>query len=141
MAQAPEKVGSLQKFAYENETPFDGPKRSWNMARGEILSVGAQIVKDGGETNLHAHTAVDSTWIVITGKAKFYGQDGVPIELDRIEGVFIPKAVPYWFESASSEPLEILHLTARDKDAKSERVNYEELKDWQQERGLGGRPA
>lgn len=141
MAQAPEKVGGLQKFAYDNETPFDGPKRSWNMARGEILSVGAQIVKDGGETNLHAHTAVDSTWFVIEGKARFYGEDGVPVVLNKLEGVFIPKAVAYWFESAGSEPLQILHLTGRDKATKSERINYEELKDWQQERDLGGRPA
>ncbi|MCZ6848853.1 MAG: hypothetical protein O7F75_08410 [Alphaproteobacteria bacterium] len=34
-----------------------------------------QIWKKGGENNLHYHAGTDSLWIVLNGKARFYGPD------------------------------------------------------------------
>ena len=68
--------------------------------------------------------------------------DGDVVELEKNDGIFIPKATPYWFESAGDGPLEIFHVVARDtRVEKNERINYEALKDWQEEIDLGGRDA
>jgi mannose-6-phosphate isomerase-like protein (cupin superfamily) len=89
------------------------------------LNVGVQVVIKGGETNLHAHPGFDSSWYVLSGRVKFYGAgDTLVADLAKGEGVFIPRGVPYWFESASDEKLEILHITSGERG----HVNFEPIK-------------
>ena len=115
-------------FKYEPPASLDRPKRTVQITNTALLRVGVQVVrKDGGETNMHAHPSLDSTWMVLAGQARFYGYGDVVIaEPGKHEGVNIPRGVPYWFEAISDEPLEILHITAADPNAKNERVNYTE---------------
>ena len=89
------------------------------------LNVGVQVVIRGGETNLHAHPGIDSSWFVLSGRVKFYGAgDTLVANLGKGEGIFIPRGVPYWFESGSEETLEILHITSGQRG----RVNFEPIK-------------
>ncbi len=62
-------------------------------------------------------------------------------ELGPRQGITIPKGVPYWFESASDDQLEILRVSSVDNSIAAERINFEPLKDWQIARDLGGRDA
>ncbi len=111
---------------YERPELLDRPKVTVGLTSSELLRVSVQVVKpQGGETNMHAHPALDSTWLVLSGKANFYGHGDTLITQAGVnEGVFIPKGVPYWFEAAGEEPLEILHITAADKSVKNDRVDY-----------------
>ena len=102
-------------------------KISENLVKSGLLSIGVQVLaKDGGETNLHSHPGVDSTWMVMEGKAKFYTtNDEVVGELGKNEMVMIPSGTPYWFESLGDEPCVILHITARLPGVKGEsRIDY-----------------
>ena len=116
----------ITTFKYEVPAGPERPKASVRISKTDLLRVGVQVVrKDGGETNMHAHPGLDTTWMVLAGRARFYGYGDVVIaEPGKHEGVNIPRGVPYWFESISDEPLEILHITAADPNAKNERVNY-----------------
>jgi mannose-6-phosphate isomerase-like protein (cupin superfamily) len=129
----------IQPIKYETPEQLDRPKISLSLARSDILGVGVQVVSPhGGETNMHAHAGMDSTWLVLSGRARFYGYgDELVAEAGRYEGVFIPKGVPYWFEAAGEEPLEILHITARDKALKNDRVDY--APPVERQRGMEGR--
>jgi mannose-6-phosphate isomerase-like protein (cupin superfamily) len=133
----------MQSIAYHSPEFDKFPKMITSLySNDDLLRIDVQKIKDGGETNMHAHTGVDSAWFVLQGAARFYGYDGDTHELAEREGILIPKGTPYWFESAGSQPLEILHVLARDtRVEKNERINYEALKDWQQEKDLGGREA
>ena len=146
LAQAPSDRLSL--FGYEEDPGRDFPKKSIRLSRTDSLTVSAQIINGGGETNMHSHTGEDEAWVVLSGRARFYGvnkdaDNGEEVvgELGPREGIMIPKGVPYWFESASDDQLEILRVSSIDKTVKSERVNYQPLKDWQIDHGLGGRDA
>ena len=146
LAQAPSDRLSL--FGYEEGPGRDFPKKSIRLSRTDSLTVSAQIINGGGETNMHSHTGEDEAWVVLSGRARFYGvnkdaDNGEEVvgELGPREGIMIPKGVPYWFESASDDQLEILRVSSIDKSVKSERVNYQPLKDWQIDHGLGGRDA
>jgi quercetin dioxygenase-like cupin family protein len=90
-------------------------KVSESLVKSGLLSIGVQVLaKDGGETNLHSHPGVDSTWMVLDGKAKFYTtNDEVVGELGKNEMVMIPSGTAYWFEADGDEPCVILHITAR----------------------------
>ena len=144
IAQAP--TDRMTLFGYEADSGRDFPKKSIRLSRTETLTVSSQIINDGGETNMHSHTNADEAWIVVAGRARFYGVSEDPAKSEEIigeigprQGIMIPKGVPYWFESASDEQLEILRVSSDDPTIKAERLNYEPLKEWQVESDLGGR--
>ena len=87
------------------------------LVRSDIMIAAVQIFTEGaGERNLHSHDERDGFWFVLSGKARFYDlDDRVIAEPSAHEGVFVPRSVPYWFESIGPEPLEILQLQAIDK--------------------------
>lgn len=97
---------------------FDRP----NSFRGEV-----QVVKEGGENNLHAHKGVDGFWMVLDGKARFYTSgDKVVAELEQQEAVLIPHGFRYWFETVGEEPAEILHIASPVGGIEDERIDVEE---------------
>ncbi len=108
------------------EVPEKRGKVSVNLARTDIAGFTIQrAIKDVGETNMHAHTAADSHWFVLSGEVEFYGYGDVLIgRLGRYEGITIPRGVPYWFKAVSDEILEIIHASGRTSEVESERVNY-----------------
>jgi len=131
----------MRAIKYTAPGALDRPKAIVPLDRGDILGVSVQVVRpDGGETNMHAHAGMDSCWYVLKGRARFYGfGDELVAEAGRDEGVFIPKGVPYWFEAAGDEPLEVLHITARDKSVANDRVNYRPALERQAAFDQGGR--
>jgi len=88
-------------------------KTSTRLVKTEHLNSGVQVVADGGETNLHAHSSQDEIWFVLSGSATFYTEgDTVVASLGPHEGLLIPHGAPYWFESSSPENLVILRFGA-----------------------------
>src|SRR5262249_51094637 len=93
---------------------------------------GVQVVKDGGENNLHYHLNSDTTWYVLGGRARFYGVGDTLIgEYGRNEGLMIPGGCRYWFEKVGNEDLELMQIVAYDRTGgDSQRINVERHKDW-----------
>jgi mannose-6-phosphate isomerase-like protein (cupin superfamily) len=121
---------------------FEGVKKTWQVCNSDLMKVQVQVVKSGGENNLHTHTGEDAFWYVISGAVKFYGEgDQLVGEYKKGEGVLIPRGYKYWFESASQEPLEILRVTARDQNIDNKRVDLSPKKQWMIEQStFGARP-
>jgi mannose-6-phosphate isomerase-like protein (cupin superfamily) len=130
-----------QIFRYE-QPDSQREKSIVPLCRTDILRADVQVVREGGENNLHSHTGNDGFWMVLAGRVRFYGEgDALLAELGRHEGIAIPRGFKYWFESASPEPLELLHVVAQAQTVKDERINYTPLKSWQAQLGVGGRPG
>src|SRR5687767_15622326 len=112
-----------KEFRYQ--TPqFEGVKKTWQVCNSDLMKVQVQVVKNGGENNLHTHTGEDAFWYVISGAVKFYGEgDKLVGEYKKGEGILVPRGYKYWFESASQEPLEILRETAKNKSVENKRVD------------------
>jgi mannose-6-phosphate isomerase-like protein (cupin superfamily) len=117
---------------FKYQTPqFDGVKKTLQVCNSDLMKVQVQVVKDGGENNLHSHTGDDAFWYVMNGAVKFYGEgDEVIGEFNKGEGILIPRGFKYWFESSSSEPLEILRVTAKDQKVENQRVDHSAKKQW-----------
>jgi mannose-6-phosphate isomerase-like protein (cupin superfamily) len=70
-----------------------------------------QVFDKGVKNRLHHHGIEDGVWIVLGGKATFYGEeDKVMGELEPFQGLLIPAGTKYWFESTGEEPLQILRV-------------------------------
>ncbi|HEX7227871.1 MAG TPA: cupin domain-containing protein [Candidatus Binatia bacterium] len=117
---------------FNYQTPqFDGVKKTLQVCNSDLMKVQVQVVKNGGENNLHSHTGDDAFWYVMSGAVKFYGEgDEVIGEFNKGEGILIPRGFKYWFESSSSEPLEILRVTAKDQKVENRRVDHSAQKQW-----------
>jgi mannose-6-phosphate isomerase-like protein (cupin superfamily) len=117
---------------FRHQTPeFEGVKKTWQVCNSDLMKVQVQVVKNGGENNLHTHTGEDAFWYVISGAVKFYGEgDKVIGEYKKGEGILVPRGFKYWFESASSDTLEILRVTAKDQNIDNKRVDLSPQKDW-----------
>jgi mannose-6-phosphate isomerase-like protein (cupin superfamily) len=117
---------------FRHKTPeFEGVKKTWQVCNSDLMKVQVQVVKSGGENNLHTHTGEDAFWYVVSGAVKFYGEgDKVIGEYQKGEGILVPRGFKYWFESASSDALEILRVTAKDQNIDNKRVDLSPQKDW-----------
>jgi mannose-6-phosphate isomerase-like protein (cupin superfamily) len=117
---------------FRHKTPeFDGVKKTWQVCNSDLMKVQVQVVKSGGENNLHTHTGEDAFWYVVSGAVRFYGEgDKVIGEYQKGEGILVPRGFKYWFESASSDALEILRVTAKDQNIDNKRVDLSPQKDW-----------
>ena len=93
---APDK---LTPFRYEADDGRDFPKKSIRLMSTETLTVGAQIINQGGETNMHSHTNADEAWIVTAGRARFYGMSDDPTKGEEMVAELGPAAIdddPDW---------------------------------------------
>ena len=125
-------VRQHEPTVFKYTTPqMEKPKMIVRLCRSDLLYSQVQVLKEGGENNLHAHNAQNGFWFVLSGRVKFYGEgDKVIAELGPREGIHIPRGFYYWFESASDEVLELLQVEAVDLTAKQNlRLNAKERQD------------
>jgi mannose-6-phosphate isomerase-like protein (cupin superfamily) len=116
-------------------------KTSTRLVRTDHLNSGVQVVAEGGETNLHAHSSQDEIWFVLSGAATFYTEgDAIVARLGKHDGLLIPHGAAYWFESASDENLVILRFGAAVPEAGPDRrIDLQERK-WAVSGEPGGVP-
>jgi mannose-6-phosphate isomerase-like protein (cupin superfamily) len=101
-------------IVFKYEKPETERKKAVHvLCRSDIVFGAVQVVRSGGETNLHSHGKLDGFWFVLRGSARFYTTDDeVLAQLGPEEGVLIPRGFPYWFESVGDEALELLQVEA-----------------------------
>ena len=116
---------AYQTFSYKKPENLRNGKGIVQLAKSDIIRGRVQIVREGGENNLHSHIGMDGFWMVLHGKVKFYGPGDVLIgEFGQHEGILIPRGAQYWFESSDpNEELEILQMASFEKGVKTQRVD------------------
>ena len=118
-------------FKYEKPDDQETPKAIVGLCQTDIIRGAVQVIKEGGDNNLHSHTGMDGFWMVLKGRARYYGPgDEVLGEFGVHEGIVIPRGAQYWFESVGDETLELLQVVAFDRDVKNERVDVDPPKFW-----------
>jgi len=122
----------IKTFSYRKPAEAGQVKQIANLFRSDLIRLNVQIVKEGGENNLHYHTGGDNCWMVLRGAARFYGvEDKLLGEFGPNEGILLPGGSRYWFEKVGNEDLEILQIVCREsRTAKTERINLDRHKDW-----------
>ncbi len=116
-------------FKYVKPPSQDTAKAIVGLCQTDIIRGAVQVIKEGGDNNLHSHTGMDGFWMVLKGRARYYGPgDEVLGEFGVHEGIVMPRGAQYWFESCGDEDLELLQVVAFDRDVKNERVDVEAQK-------------
>lgn len=117
----------VQVFTYD-EPGFERGRAHVMLAKTDILKGKVQVLRQGGENNLHSHQKSDGFWFVLSGRASFYGEgDELLAELGEMQGILVPRGFKYWFEQTGDEPLQILQVHASLPDTTaSDRVDHAE---------------
>jgi mannose-6-phosphate isomerase-like protein (cupin superfamily) len=122
-----------QLFRYQAPEVNHG-KAAVRLASTGRVRAAVQVLKKGGENNLHYHRYQDGVWMVLSGRVRFYGEgDEVLGEFGPMEGILVPHGFQYWFESVGDEVAEILQVEAAVRELNTEerrddRVNLTPLK-------------
>jgi mannose-6-phosphate isomerase-like protein (cupin superfamily) len=89
--------------------------RSFLMVENARVISTVQVFQKGRGAGLHADPTEDGYWLVLGGRALFYGEGehgekALIAELGRNEGVYVPAGIKYAFENPADEPLEFLRV-------------------------------
>jgi mannose-6-phosphate isomerase-like protein (cupin superfamily) len=125
--------GRVHSFQYRKPDDNGRVKQLAWLAKSKRIYALVQVVKEGGENNLHYHTHSDQVWMVLKGQARFYGPNNHLLgEYGPSDGLMVPEGARYWFEKCGNEDLEILQLVAFDDHGSegSERVNIAPMREW-----------
>jgi mannose-6-phosphate isomerase-like protein (cupin superfamily) len=128
-----EAESRVQKFSFapdaRHEKPKDRTGYHW-MAQTDTFRGVVQMIPKGGDINMHYHPSKDGFWMVLQGKATFYGMPDEPGNPDKVigefgplEGVCMPRNSRYWFESTGVEELHILQLAIGNGQKTTSRVD------------------
>lgn len=102
---------AIQQFHFKAPETYSGRKAIVKLTSTERSAVAVHCLGQGGENNLHYHSGVDITWMVLKGRARFYGPgDEIRGEFGPLEGLVIPAGARYWFESCGEDDLELLQI-------------------------------
>jgi mannose-6-phosphate isomerase-like protein (cupin superfamily) len=110
------KQGLPTFFALQAQLPTEG-RTNIPMAASDSMWVVLKTYASGGENELHTHPNEDHTFVILQGKAKFYGPAGEEKIIGKDEGVLLPRGSFYWFHCCSEEPLVMVRVGAASGDA------------------------
>jgi mannose-6-phosphate isomerase-like protein (cupin superfamily) len=81
-------------------------------AATDRLWVVLKTYASGGENELHAHPNEDHIFLIMQGRAEFYGPNEETRILGHNEFVLLPRGTYYYFKSIDSQPLVMLRIGA-----------------------------
>jgi mannose-6-phosphate isomerase-like protein (cupin superfamily) len=108
----------MQAFRFR-EPDLRGKMRAVvRLATTDIFGANIQVLNVGEAEGMHLHAAMDGLWMVLKGATSFVGEDGVEIPLGPLEGIMVPRGVPYAFKQVGDEPLVLLQAETLVKSAR-----------------------
>ncbi len=87
-------------------------RSDYTLAKTDLMSVRIKCYAQGGENVLHSHPGEDHTFVVLAGKARFFGKDGEVGVFTTNQGILLPRGSFYNFQSCGDEPLVLLRVGA-----------------------------
>ena len=119
----------IHSFAFQRPPGELEPGRKMHikLAGTDTCRAQVQILKKGGENNLHYHPNMDLIYMVLKGKVAFDGPDDKVIgEYGPHEGLLLPENSRYWFGAIGDEEAWLLQIAGYPKGAEmSKRIPVE----------------
>ena len=122
-----EAESKVHTFAFDRpkiDYQTDKKKIHVRLAGTNTVRAQIQVLKEGGENNLHYHPHMDLIYMPVKGRVRFYGmEDKLLGEFGPHEGILLPANSRYWFESVGDEELYLLQIAGFPTGEKHKRVD------------------
>ena len=103
------KPGQPTFFKLGAQLPAQG-RTDTPMAATDKMAVVLKTYAAAGENELHAHINEDHTFVVLQGRARFFGPKGEMKTIGLHEGILLPANTLYWFQAEPGEQLVMLRV-------------------------------
>jgi mannose-6-phosphate isomerase-like protein (cupin superfamily) len=123
MSEQAKPGATLRKLSYKKPA-YEGERAIVLLGGTDIERAAVQLIKAGARQGLHAHANYDGLYLVLEGRVRFWGIDGLFAEIGPKEAVLVPRGVAYGFAAAEGEA-EMLHVSAVDLQAEPGFTAYE----------------
>ncbi|NEP43807.1 MAG: cupin domain-containing protein [Okeania sp. SIO2H7] len=118
---------SLELQVFQLKTQLLSKGRSdYTLAKTDLMSVRIKCYAQGGENVLHSHPGDDHTFVILAGKARFFGKDGEVGVFSRNQGILVPRGGFYKFQSCGDEPLVMLRIGAEKEKIPVNRIGIDD---------------
>lgn len=143
--QTKDKAGAIPDMTPNPEVAFfsikaqqlDKGNTEVPLAMTDKLWLKIKVYAEGGENQLHAHPYQDHSFIVLQGRARFYGPEGESRECGANEGIMLPAGAFYYFCNITDQPLVLLRIGATIDDDKHPDMRIMNGDEWNIRRGRG----
>ncbi len=116
----------IESFSFKRPDGIPKGRRAhYRLCGGDVIRGTVQILPKGEDNNLHYHPHFEGFWMVLKGRVRFYGPDGLIGDYGAMEGIFIPRNGRYWFENQEDEDLYLLQVAGTDGKKGNNRVDVE----------------
>lgn len=126
------KPGQPTFFKLRAQLPAQG-RTDTPVAATDEMTVVLKTYASDGENELHAHTREDHTFIVLQGRAIFYGPKGETKSVGAMEGVLLPRGTFYWFRAEGAEQLVMVRVGSSHADPQNPASRFDRI-------GADGKP-
>jgi mannose-6-phosphate isomerase-like protein (cupin superfamily) len=116
MSEQANPGAKLRKLSYKKPA-YDGARAIVLLGGTDIERAAVQLIKAGARQGLHAHANYDGLYLVLEGRVRFWGSDGLFAEIGPKEAVLVPRGVAYGFAAVEGEA-EMFHVSAVDLQTK-----------------------
>lgn len=113
-------------FKLKARLPLQG-RTDTPVAATDDMTVVLKTYAATGENELHAHTTEDHTFIVLQGRANFYGPKGEVKTIVVNEGVMLPRGTFYWCRAEGETPLVKVRVGSTRHDPKAPLARFDRI--------------
>lgn len=111
----------IQTFSYQTPTG-ESPERV-TLINSKLVKLMVRIIRESSEPQLRYHTNSETIWMVMRGRARFYGVgDKLLADLGPQQGILLPGGSRYRFERVGAGELELMQTIAVAADPNDEQL-------------------
>ena len=89
---------------------LDQGRMDTEICRAGGMTARVKVYASGGENELHAHPQEDHAFIVLQGRAAFFGPNDEAVTLQPMQGIMLPRNSFYRFHAVDGAPLVLLRV-------------------------------
>ena len=111
MEAVAEKQERPKSYKYSLKTPYMKQGRVTQLvAKTDNMWIHTKVNSEGGENAVHCHMDEDHSFVVLEGRMSVFDENNNELEIEKYQGVMIPKGAFYRYLNTGDENLVVLRI-------------------------------
>ena len=111
MEAVAEKQERPKSYKYSLKTPYMKQGRVTQLvAKTDNMWIHTKVNSEGGENAVHCHMDEDHSFVVLEGRMSVFDEKDNELEIEKYQGVMIPKGAFYRYLNTGDENLVVLRI-------------------------------
>ena len=100
-----------KSYKYSLKTPYMKQGRVTQLvAKTDNMWIHTKVNSEGGENAVHCHMDEDHSFVVLEGRMSVFDENDTELEIEKYQGVMLPKGAFYRYLNTGEENLVVLRI-------------------------------